>query len=457
MYNTSLLDLVFRAASVHRLYNDPSMVRRCSGSQGPATGPAVSEPLWPAAAAARAAALAARPPPHRPRPRPRSQVQRCTLLSIKTGGCPETCNYCSQSSSWSKETGTKAEKLMGLEDVYAAALRAKAAGSTRFCMGAAWRGPSQVGKGQWQRVLDMVTQIRGLGMEVCTTLGMLTPEQAAELRVAGLTAYNHNLDTSPEFYGQITTSRKYEDRLATIENVRQAGISVCAGGIIGLGEGRLDRIGLLHQVCRGREGQRRGWRGLEGAEVLAGARRRSAAPLRALRTAAEGQPALQTWLSDPLPPAPAPWPLTLQLATLVEHPESVPINALVAVKGTPQEGQEPPSGLDIVRCVATARVVMPRTVVRLSAGRMNFSAADQAMCFLAGANSIFDGDKLLTTPNNDRNEDLALFEALGLKSRPAFVPYAAGNESSSSFEGGPGGGGGGGCGGGGAAKKHAHA
>lgn len=207
-------------------------------------------------------------------------------------------------------------------------------------------------------------------MEVCTTLGMLTPDQAGELRNAGLTAYNHNLDTSPEYYEKVTTTRKYEDRLATIESVRQAGISVCAGGIIGLGESHLDRVGLLHQ-----------------------------------------------------------------LATLPAHPESVPINALVAVKGTPFQDHEAPTGLDIVRCVATARVLMPATVVRLSAGRLNFSFADQALCFLAGANSIFDGDKLLTTPNNDRNEDLAMFDMLGLKSRPAFVPYGAGNETSKTFEG----------------------
>jgi biotin synthase len=235
-------------------------------------------------------------------------------------------------------------------------------------MGAAWRGPSQVGKGQWARVLEMVGRIRALDMEVCTTLGMLTPEQAGQLRTAGLTAYNHNLDTSPEFYGQVTTSRKYEDRLATIEMVRQAGISVCAGGIIGLGEKTLDRVGLLHQ-----------------------------------------------------------------LATLPAHPESVPINALVPVKGTPMEGNAIPTGMDVARCVATARILMPRTVVRLSAGRMNFGVGDQALCFLAGANSIFDGDKLLTTPNNDRSEDLAMFEALGLKSRPAFVDYGAGNETSREF------------------------
>lgn len=317
VYNTPLLDLVYKAASVHRMYNDPQM------------------------------------------------VQRCTLLSIKTGGCPETCNYCAQSSSWSKDVGLKAEKLMDLDSVYEAAVRAKEAGSTRFCMGAAWRGPTQVGKRQWERVLDMVGKIRGLNMEVCTTLGMLTPEQAAQLRTAGLTAYNHNLDTSPEYYPKVTSSRKYQDRLDTLQSVREAGISVCAGGIIGLGEGPKDRVGLIHQ-----------------------------------------------------------------LATLPEHPESVPINALVAVAGTPMQDNKPPSATDIVRCVATARVTMPRSVVRLSAGRLNFSLSDQALCFMAGANSIFDGDKLLTTKNNERNADLQMFEELGLKSRPAFVPYPAGASSS---------------------------
>lgn len=317
MYNTPLLELVHLASTVHRQNNDPSM------------------------------------------------VQRCTLLSIKTGGCPETCNYCSQSSSWSKSTGTKAEKLLALEDVFAAAERAKAAGSTRFCMGAAWRGPSQVGPRQFERVLEMVRRVRGLGMEVCTTLGMLTPDQAAALREAGLTAYNHNLDTSREYYGKVTSSRSYDDRLETIESVRRAGISVCAGGIIGLGEKDADRVGLLRQ-----------------------------------------------------------------LATLPAHPESVPINALVAVKGTPFEGHQAPTGLDMVRCIATARVLMPKTVVRLSAGRLTLSFADQALCFLAGANSIFDGDKLLTTPNNERSQDDQLFGMLGLKSRPAFLPYASGNASS---------------------------
>ncbi|KDD74126.1 hypothetical protein H632_c1548p1 [Helicosporidium sp. ATCC 50920] len=212
----------------------------------------------------------------------------------------------------------------------------------------------------------MVREVRALGMEVCTTLGMLTPEQARALREAGLTAYNHNLDTSREYYGKITSSRNYDDRLNTIESVRQAGISVCAGGIIGLGEGRHDRVGLLHQ-----------------------------------------------------------------LATLPAHPESVPINALVAVAGTPLEGNAAPKGVEIARCVATARVLMPRSVVRLSAGRMELSLGDQALCFLAGANSIFDGDKLLTTPNNDREEDAEMFHELGLKARPAFLPYQGGNCSSS--------------------------
>jgi len=324
VYDTPLHDLIFRAAEVHRAHNDASM------------------------------------------------VQRCTLLSIKTGGCPENCTYCSQSSHHKDESGktpSEATKLMNLDEVYEAAVRAKEAGSTRFCMGAAWRGPSQIGaennSKQWQRVLDMVTKIRGLGMEVCTTLGMLTPDQAKQLRQAGLTAYNHNLDTSPEYYGKITSTRKYEDRLTTINNVRDAGISVCAGGIIGLGEGHMDRIGLLHQ-----------------------------------------------------------------LATLPEHPESVPINSLVAVKGTPLEDNKPPSSFDLVRCIATARIIMPRTVVRLSAGRVTLSKGDQALCFLAGANSIFDGDTLLTTKNNDRNEDLELFGELGLSSRPAFLSYPSGNQTS---------------------------
>jgi biotin synthase len=310
IYSAPLLDLVFRAASVHRKYHDPNL------------------------------------------------VQKCTLLSIKTGGCPEDCNYCSQSSKHSETTGTKATKLLDLEEVYEAAKRAKASGSTRFCMGAAWRGPSQVrvltsnwlqalymshyvrhkiysgpyismpdiflqvGQRQWTRVLEMVKKIRALDMEVCTTLGMLTPEQAADLRDAGLTAYNHNLDTSPEYYSQVTKTRKYEDRLDTLETVRKAGISVCAGGIIGLGEGPKDRVGLL-----------------------------------------------------------------MQLATLPSHPESVPINRLVAVPGTPFEDNKVPSGMDLVRCIATARILMPQTVVRLSAGRLELTPADQ-VCSHSAAKSF---------------------------------------------------------------------
>jgi len=317
IFNTPLLDLVYQAASVHRMYNDPQ------------------------------------------------QVQKCTLLSIKTGGCPETCTYCSQSSSWSKETGMKAEKLVDMDFVYDQAKKAKDSGSTRFCMGAAWRGPSQVGPKQFERVLDMVGKVRGLGMEVCTTLGMLTPDQAEKLRTAGLTAYNHNLDTSPEYYPKITSTRNYDDRLETLGNVRDAGISVCSGGIIGLGEAEQDRVGLLHT-----------------------------------------------------------------LATLPEHPESVPVNALVAVEGTPLEGSTPPSALEMVRCVATARIVMPKSMVRLSAGRTTLSFSDQAMCFIAGANSIFDGDTLLTTPNNERSQDQVMFDLLGINGRPAFLPYAAGGETS---------------------------
>ena len=253
MYSRPLLELVYDAATIHRMHHDPK------------------------------------------------QVQQCTLLSIKTGGCPETCNYCAQSSSWKKETELKAEKLMQIDDVYEAAKRAKAAGSTRFCMGTAWRGPSQVGEGQFERVLTMTKQVKDLGMEVCATLGMLTPDQAVKLREAGLTAYNHNLDTSPEYYPKVTSSRKYEDRLNTIAAVRDAGISVCCGGILGLGEEETDRASLMHV-----------------------------------------------------------------LASLPEHPESVPINALVPVKGTPFENLSAPSGLEMVRAIAVARILMPKTVVRLS-------------------------------------------------------------------------------------------
>mmetsp|Transcript_15593 Transcript_15593/g.30793 ORF Transcript_15593/g.30793 Transcript_15593/m.30793 type:complete len:343 (+) Transcript_15593:152-1180(+) len=286
------------------------------------------------------------------------EVQKSTLLSIKTGGCPETCTYCSQSSSWSKETGLKAEKLMDLDSVYQMALRAKESGSTRFCMGAAWRGPSQVGPKQFERVLDMVSKVRATGMEVCTTLGMLTKEQAEKLKVAGLSCYNHNLDTSPEFYPKITSSRNYDDRLDTLEQVRGAGIGVCSGGIIGMGEDESDRVGLIHTLA----------------------------------------------------------------TKLKAHPESVPINVLVAVEGTPmaKEVLETPTALELVRCVATARIVMPKSMVRLSAGRNTLSYGEQMLCFLAGANSIFAGDTLLTTPNVEVDDDAKMFELLGLVIKPAF-------------------------------------
>jgi len=292
-------------------------------------------------------------------------VQRCTLLSVKTGGCPEDCGYCSQSSH--HKTPVKATKLMDADEVYEAAVRAKESGSTRFCMGTAWRGPDQVGERQWQRVLEMVRRVRGLGLEVCTTMGMIDDKHASELADAGVTAYNHNLDTSPEYYSKITSTRKYEDRLTTLETLRRAGISVCAGGIIGLGEETSDRVGLL-----------------------------------------------------------------TQLATLPAHPESVPINQLVPIEGTPI-GERPPNSptvVDLVRCIATARIIMPFSVIRLSAGRKSLGLGDQALCFLAGANSVFDGDKLLTTPNNARDEDLVMFDSLGLRSRPAFLPYAAGESTS---------------------------
>ena len=364
VYDAPLLELVFAAARVHRMYHDPRQARappqRRESRQAPRRRLACSAGVraWPALA--RGAALT--------QPRRGPQVQQCTLMSIKTGGCPEDCGYCSQSSKHKATTGLKATKLADLDDVFEAAVRAKAAGSTRFCMGAAWRGPSQVGAGQFDRVLEMTRRIRGLGMEVCATLGMLNGEQAVALREAGLTAYNHNLDTSREHYSKVSTTRTYEDRLATLAKVRDAGISVCCGGILGLGEEEADRVGLLHT-----------------------------------------------------------------LATLPAHPESVPINALVAVKGTPLQEQPPVSALDLARAIAAARVVMPRSVVRLSAGRVTFSAADQALCFLAGANSVFAGDTLLTTPNNDAADDAAMFAQLGLTGRPAFVPYAAGGPSSAAF------------------------
>lgn len=290
------------------------------------------------------------------------EVQQCQLLSIKTGGCPEDCGYCSQSSKH-KDSSVKAEKLMLTDDVIEKARSAKESGATRFCMGAAWRGVSQVGPRQFNRVLDMVREVRGMGLEVCATLGMVNTEQAKLLKEAGLTAYNHNLDTSREHYPKVITSRTYDDRLETLRSVRKAGISVCCGGIIGLGESHVDRVALLHE-----------------------------------------------------------------LSTMDKHPESVPVNALVANQGTPLEGMPTVPVWDLCRMISTARIVMPKAMVRLSAGRISLRDEEQAMCFMAGANSIFMGDKLLTTANNDVNKDTILFETLGLSGKtPNFYEDTSSN------------------------------
>ena len=303
IYNTPLLDLIFRAAQTHRAHHDPS------------------------------------------------EVQVCTLLSVKTGGCPEDCAYCPQATRYS--TGVNAHKLMEVQEVLQHAQRARDAGSTRFCMGAAWREVRD--NRDFDKVLDMVKGVNELGMEVCCTLGMLTDTQARKLKEAGLYAYNHNLDTSEDFYNDIITTRTYKDRLETLENVRGAKISVCSGGIIGMGETHEDRIGMLHT-----------------------------------------------------------------LATLPEHPESVPVNALVAVEGTPLEDQERVPVWDMIRMIATARILMPKAMVRLSAGRVYMNMEEQALCFLAGANSIFSGDKLLTTPNNESDFDTTMFQTLNIRPRQAF-------------------------------------
>jgi biotin synthase len=303
IYNTPLLELIYRASTIHRKYND--------------TG----------------------------------EVQVCTLLSIKTGGCPEDCAYCPQAARYN--TGVDVQALMKKEEVLAYAERAKNAGSTRFCMGAAWREVRD--NRDFDRVLDMVKGVNELGMEVCCTMGMLTEEQAQKLHTAGLHAYNHNLDTSEEHYTDIITTRTYDDRLKTLGNVRKAGISVCSGGIIGLGEKHEDRIGMLHT-----------------------------------------------------------------LSTLPQHPESVPINALVPVAGTPLQNNKKVDIWDMVRMIATARILMPKAMVRLSAGRTEMSVSEQALCFMAGANSIFSGEKLLTTPNPGFEEDSTMFQLLGLKPREAF-------------------------------------
>lgn len=303
LYHMPLLELIFRAASVHRQYNN--------------TG----------------------------------EVQVCTLLSIKTGGCSEDCAYCPQASRY--HTDVTVQPLMKKEEVIAYAQKAKAAGSTRFCMGAAWREVRD--NRDFDRVLEMVKGVNELGMEVCCTLGMLTSEQARKLADAGLYAYNHNLDTSSEYYEEIITTRTYNDRLQTLDHVRKAGVSVCCGGIIGLGEGHEDRIKMLHT-----------------------------------------------------------------LATLPQQPESVPVNALVRIKGTPLENNPKVDVWDMIRMIATARILMPATMVRLSAGRTEMSIAEQTLCFMAGANSLFAGDKLLTTPNPSFDEDMAMFSLLGLQPREAF-------------------------------------
>ena len=274
-----------------------------------------------------------------------AEVQLSQLLSVKTGGCAENCGYCSQSSHF--DTGLKASKLMDTDSVVAEAARAKAGGAQRFCMGAAWR---DLKDRDVPKVAEMIAGVKALGLETCATLGMLSADQARALRDAGLDYYNHNLDTSPEYYDKVVTTRTYQERLDTLEHVRAAGMSTCCGGIVGMGETRRDRAGLLHA-----------------------------------------------------------------LATLPAHPDSLPINDLMPVAGTPLGGSEPVDGLEFVRTVAVARIVCPKSVVRLSAGREHMSREQQALCFLAGANSIFIGAKLLTTANPGEDEDTALLADLGMR------------------------------------------
>ena len=302
LFKNPILDLIYRAATVHRTHHDPR------------------------------------------------QVQVCTLLSIKTGGCSENCSYCSQSAHF--DTGLARQDLLSVAAVQQAAERAAASGSTRFCMGAAWR---QVRDGaEFDRVLEMVRTVAATGMEVCCTLGMLNAAQAQKLKEAGLTAYNHNLDTGENYYSEVVTTHTYQDRIATIEHVGRAGISVCCGGILGLGESDDDRIDLLHAL---------------------------------------------TQLPTP--------------------PESIPVNALIPIAGTPLGDREPTSVWELVRMVACARILFPEAMVRLSAGRDALPATAQALCFLAGANSIFSGDKLLTTPHPGADADQALFDLLDLEARPS--------------------------------------
>lgn len=288
-----------------------------------------------------------------------NQVQVSTLCSIKTGACPEDCAYCPQSARY--DTGLEREKLMKVEKVVEEARAAKAAGSTRFCMGAAWRSPKAK---DMPYVTDMVQQVKALGMETCMTLGMLDEDKAQQLSDAGLDYYNHNLDTSEEFYGDIITTRTYQDRLDTLGNVRKAGMKVCCGGIVGMGEEEKDRAGLL-----------------------------------------------------------------MQLANMNEHPESVPVNMLVKVEGTPLDQQDDLDPFDFIRTIAVARILMPKSHVRLSAGREEMNEQMQSMAFLAGANSIFYGEKLLTTPNPEANKDRQLFAKLGINQEPYEVAHVEEDEA----------------------------
>ena len=284
-----------------------------------------------------------------------NEVQISTLLSIKTGACPEDCSYCSQSAI--NDTGLERERLLELQAVKAAAAEAKRNGSTRFCMGAAWRNPTDK---SLDKVIDMITEVKAMGMETCVTLGMLSEAQASRLKDAGLDYYNHNLDTSPEFYGEVITTRTYQDRIDTIEHVRNSGINVCSGGILGMGETRYDRARLLQE-----------------------------------------------------------------LANLPEHPGSVPINDLVQVKGTPLDGIDKLDAFEFIRTVAVARIIMPKSYVRLSAGRTEMNEQTQSLCFFAGANSMFYGDRLLTTDNPEESKDQALFAKLGMTpEKPKFEATA---------------------------------
>lgn len=303
IYNQPFLELVYHAASVHRQFHDPQ------------------------------------------------EVQVCTLLSVKTGGCPEDCAYCPQAARY--HTDVKVHKLMEVEEVLQAAADAKAKGSTRFCMGAAWREVRD--NRDFDKVIAMVKGVNEMDLEVCCTLGMITPSQAERLKEAGLYAYNHNLDTSEDFYNEIISTRQFDDRIHTLESVRKSGISVCSGGIIGMGETVKDRVAML-----------------------------------------------------------------VTLANMPVHPESVPVNALVPVEGTPLEKQPKVPVWDMVRMIATARIMMPKAMVRLSAGRVMMSDEEQALCFMAGANSIFSGERLLTTPNPGVDHDQQLFQMLNLKPRKSF-------------------------------------